>query len=47
MVPEEGTVAPLSYLRSTTKLAALSLRLTFRGADHSSHRKVEDGLGPP
>lgn len=47
MVPEEGTAAPVSYLRSTMKLAALSLKLTFGGADLSSHRKVEGGLGPP
>lgn len=31
MVPEEGTAAPVSYLTSTKKSAALSLRLAFRG----------------
>lgn len=31
VVPEEGAAAPISYLGSTMELAALSLRLTFRG----------------
>lgn len=30
MFPKEGTAASVSYLRTAMKLAALSLRITFR-----------------
>lgn len=47
MVPKEETAASVSYLRTTMKLAALSLRVTFRGVITVPTERWRVGWGHP